>query len=42
VSASLVVVNEHKPRRVQLFALPALKLTHDLKRSSLRSLLLVT
>jgi len=29
--ASLVVVNEHKPRRVQLFALPALTLTHDLK-----------
>jgi uncharacterized protein YjiK len=29
--ASLVVVNEHKPRRVQLYALPALSLTHDLK-----------
>lgn len=29
--ASLVVVNERKPRRVQLFALPALTLTHDLK-----------
>jgi hypothetical protein len=29
--ASLVVVNEAKPRRVQLFALPALALTHDLK-----------
>jgi uncharacterized protein YjiK len=29
--ASLVVVNEHKPRRVQIFALPALTLTHDLK-----------
>ncbi len=29
--ASLVVVNEQKPRRVQLFALPALTLTHDLK-----------
>jgi hypothetical protein len=29
--ASLVVVNEHKPRRVQLFALPSLMLTHDLK-----------
>jgi hypothetical protein len=29
--ASLVVVNEHKPRRVQFFALPALTLTHDLK-----------
>jgi hypothetical protein len=29
--ASLVVVHEHKPRRVQLFALPALTLTHDLK-----------
>jgi uncharacterized protein YjiK len=27
---SLVVVNEHKPRRVQIFALPALTLTHDL------------
>jgi uncharacterized protein YjiK len=25
------VVNERKPRRVQLFALPALTLTHDLK-----------
>jgi uncharacterized protein YjiK len=31
--ASLVVVNEHKPRRVQLYALPALTLTHDLKLS---------
>lgn len=30
-SASLVVVNERKPRRVQLFALPSLTLTHDLK-----------
>jgi uncharacterized protein YjiK len=29
--ASLVVVNEQKPRRVQIFALPALRLTHDLK-----------
>ena len=29
--ASLVVVNERKPRRVQLFMLPALTLTHDLK-----------
>jgi uncharacterized protein YjiK len=29
--ASLVVVNEDKPRRVQLFALPSLTLTHDLK-----------
>ena len=29
--ASLVVVNEQKPRRVQLFRLPALTLTHDLK-----------
>lgn len=29
--ASLVVVNERKPRRVQLFALPSLALTHDLK-----------
>jgi hypothetical protein len=29
--ASLVVVNEGKPRRVQLFALPSLALTHDLK-----------
>jgi len=38
--ASLVVVNEHKPRRVQLFALPALTLTHDLKLpGSLKDLL---
>jgi uncharacterized protein YjiK len=29
--ASLVVVNENKPRRVQLFRLPSLALTHDLK-----------
>jgi uncharacterized protein YjiK len=29
--ASLVVVHERKPRRVQLFALPSLTLTHDLK-----------
>jgi len=29
--ASLVVVNERKPRRVQLFTLPSLTLTHDLK-----------
>lgn len=29
--SSLVVVNEGKPRRVQLFALPSLTLTHDMK-----------
>jgi hypothetical protein len=38
--AALVVVNEHKPRRVQLFSLPALTLTHDLKLpGSLKDLL---
>ena len=29
--ASLVVVNEQKPRRVQLFRLPTITLTHDLR-----------
>jgi uncharacterized protein YjiK len=38
--ASLVVVNESKPRRLQLYALPTLTLTHDLKLpGSLKDLL---